>query len=95
MKREITTYFWYFGQNNSGGYYMESNIDGIGKNIIIEALNVKEAIQKMNNIIEDYKDYCKCCGQRWSDWVDENDKTTEPMIYDDTVIADTSKVTIV
>lgn len=49
--------------------------------LIIEAVNVDDAINKMYDITEDYSEYCECCGERWSSWIDDDDGKDEPMVY--------------
>lgn len=79
MERTITTKFFYFSQNNSGGYFIQN--DTVRAHLIIEAQNAKEAADKGEEIAENYSEYCSCCGQRWSfDWVDDEDGTETPTI---------------
>ena len=78
MQRIIETKFYLFDQNNSGGRYLDNEEDGIAKNICIEAINVDDAISRMREITYNYSDYCTCCGERWSSWIDEEDGTDEP-----------------
>ena len=80
MERVINTKFFTFGQNNSGGYYIVN--DDVAAFLIIEAQNANEAISKMEDITEDYSQFCSCCGQRWSSWMDDSDGTEEPMVYE-------------
>jgi len=65
MKREINTKFYSLHQNNSGGYYQEDKEKGIGKYIVIEALNHKHASSRADEIGLDNYDSCPCCGDRW------------------------------
>lgn len=80
MERNIQTKFFTFNQNNSGGYLIEN--DDVAKHLIIEAQNAENAIGKMYDITSDYSEYCPCCGKRWSEWIDDDDGTEEPMVYD-------------
>ena len=72
---------WYtFSQNNSGGYYIEN--DYVGSILFIEALNQNEANDKMWAIVEDYSDWCPCCGERWdTPWGDDDEGTETPERY--------------
>lgn len=81
MERYIKTVFSCFRQNNSGGYLMLNKEAGIGNWIIIEGLNKEHILQRLEQITEDYSDYCSCCGERWCDYIDEEDLTDEPTIY--------------
>lgn len=80
MERTINTKFFTFSQNNSGGYFIIN--DDVASYLIIEAQNAQEAIDKMEDITLNYSEYCPCCGERWSTWIDDDDGTEEPMIYD-------------
>lgn len=81
MDRVIQTKFFTFRQNNSGGYNIIN--DYVAKYLIIEATNAQEAINKMYDITQDYSEYCSCCGERWSNWVNDEDGTDVPMVYDE------------
>lgn len=80
MERIINTKFFTFSQNNSGGYFIIN--DDVALYLIIEAQTADEAVNKMNDITADYSEYCSCCGERWSDWMHDDDGTDEPMVYD-------------
>lgn len=57
-------------QNNSGGYYIEN--EDVASAVIIEAADRESALEKLDEITEDYHEYCECCGPRWEEyWVDE------------------------
>lgn len=91
MERTINTKFFTFSQNNSGGYFIIN--DDVAAYLIIEAQNADEAKNKMYNITEGYSEYCNCCGQRWPDWIDDEDGTEQPMVYS-TIIKEKSPDTI-
>lgn len=79
MKRTISTMFFTFAQNNSGGYFIKNDL--VSEWVIVEARNSKEAASLMSDICEDYMEYCPCCGERWdldSEYLKEYD---EPRIY--------------
>ena len=71
MKRQIETKYYTFNQNNSGGYFIIN--DYVAECLIIEAQNVDEAISKMQDITEDYSEYCDCCGERWGEYICESE----------------------
>lgn len=75
--------FYTFMQNNSGGYFIRNN--DVREFLIIEADNVEDAIGKMYDITEDYSEYCPCCGERWSDYMDEDDADEVPSIWSEPV----------
>lgn len=79
------TKFYTFNQNNSGGYFIDDDIAGLSEYVIIEALNAKEAWDKLCSVIdssmEDAWSYCGCCGERWSNFIDDEDGNKEPCIY--------------
>ena len=56
--------FYVYRQNNSGGYLIEN--DDVKSYVIVEANSKREAQLKMEEIIVEYKDFCACCGERWS-----------------------------
>lgn len=70
-----------FRQNNSGGY-LHRNED-VNTYVIIEGYDLWQIQSKAREVFHEYRDYCPCCGQRWNDsWIDEDDMTDKPMIYD-------------
>lgn len=73
--------FYTIGQNNSGGYYIDN--ENVGEFVSVEANSPQEAEDKLNRIVEDYSDYCPCCGQRWRINLYRDDETEIPMIYDE------------
>lgn len=79
MKRTLETKFFTFNQNNSGGYFIIN--DYVAKHLIIEAINVREAINRMRDITQDYSTYCACCGERWSSWKYEEDGEEVPTVW--------------
>lgn len=79
--KDIVTKFWSFSQNNSGGYFVEDKQNGVNEEIIIEAKNAKDAWKRLEEIgskVDGFFNYCGCCGERWSNWLDDNDGTSEP-----------------
>jgi hypothetical protein len=80
MKRTVNTKFYTFRQNNSGGYDIIN--DDVAKYLIIEATSATEAINSMYQVTKNYSEYCSCCGERWSSYLDDEDGTDDPMVYD-------------
>jgi hypothetical protein len=79
--------FFTFNQNNSGGSFAYEEKSGISHFVIVEADNAKKALAAAEEIglyFDGYGD-CRCCGDRWSDYVDDEDGTEEPTIYDQPV----------
>jgi hypothetical protein len=75
----VITRFFHIRQNNSGGYFIEN--DYVAQNLIIEAMNAKDAERRMGEITAFYSEFCPCCGARWSFWMDDEDGTDEPTVY--------------
>lgn len=76
--------FWAFNQNNSGGYFVVDDDNGVCEWVIIEAKTPKKAWKKLKKIgkrVQGFWDYCNCCGERWYNYMDESDGTDKPMIY--------------
>lgn len=44
--------WWHFNQNNSGGYYIESDV--VGTDVFIQAKSSREAADKAYALFEDY-----------------------------------------
>jgi len=80
--------FYTFSQNNSGGYFVEDNKRGVCEYVIVEAESALAAIQKLSVIGEDvdnFWSYCSCCGERWSDYMEDEDGKDVPSIYNEPV----------
>lgn len=59
--------------------------DNVAENVIIEANSAKQAL-KLGEVAGLYFDGagdCRCCGNRWSNWIDDDDGADSPMIYDE------------
>lgn len=52
-----------FDQNNSSGYYYIN--EDVAQTVAIEAIDEDTARKIFDEIVEDYSDYCDCCGYRW------------------------------
>lgn len=77
-------------QNNSDGYFINDEDNGVCEYIIIEADNYNEFKNKLNKIaskVDNFYNYCDCCGKRWS--IDEEyiEFDNEPLIYNKSVYA--------
>ncbi|MEU1071526.1 MULTISPECIES: hypothetical protein [unclassified Streptomyces] len=75
--------FFTFGQNNSGGGFDYDEQSGISHFVVVEADSAKEAVARAGDIglyFDGYRD-CSCCGNRWSDYMDDEDGTAAPEIY--------------
>ena len=72
--------FYTINQNNSGGYCIVN--DKVAEFVSVEANSSQEAEDKLCEIVEDYSDYCPCCGQRWYTDMYGEKGTEKPMIYD-------------
>lgn len=64
-----------FRQNNSGGYFIENKV--VSKYVVIQANTKEKAIEILADVTEDYSEYCSCCGERWSIFMDEEFETIE------------------
>ncbi|KPC90777.1 hypothetical protein ADL27_32370 [Streptomyces sp. NRRL F-6602] len=75
--------YFTFSQNNSGGGFDYDESQGISHFVIVEAFSADEAIERAKEIglYFDGEGDCPCCGNRWSDWLDDEDGTDEPTIY--------------
>jgi hypothetical protein len=62
-----------------GGYFIEN--EDVYHHVAIQAVDVNHAIARAGEIFEDHSEYCDCCGERWSLWVEEEDGTKLPEIY--------------
>ncbi len=76
---------WFrFGQNNSGGYFVVN--ENVCEEVLIQARSAAEALQR-GEAFFDNSDSCPCCGDRWSDWIDDTDGTDEPRIHGEPLAA--------
>ncbi|MEV8022530.1 hypothetical protein AB0O76_40810 [Streptomyces sp. NPDC086554] len=75
--------FFTFNQNNSGGGFDYDESAGISHFVIIEADSPKDAIDRAEEIglYFDGDNDCSCCGNRWSDYLDDDDAEDFPAIY--------------
>jgi hypothetical protein len=75
---EVDLKWFNFSQNNSGGYFITNDV--VACEVLIQARNAAEAIERAERIFEGHSEYCDCCGERWSFWVDDKDGTDAPEI---------------
>jgi hypothetical protein len=83
----VQTKFYTFNQNNSGGGFTEDFFAGIGRFVIVEAIDADHAVQRAKQIglYFDGRGDCSCCGHRWSEPWDDDEGTPEPTIWDEPV----------
>jgi hypothetical protein len=80
------TKFFTFNQNNSGGSFDEDKASGIGYRVCIEAVDAAHALARAEGIglyfngCADGID-CECCGDRWSNYIDDDDVAETPTQY--------------
>lgn len=80
--KTIKTLFYHFSQNNSGGYFVTDEDNGVGEDMIIEATSPTNAWDRLREIgdkVDGFWDYCDCCGERWYYHADKGTET--PTIY--------------
>ena len=68
IQESVPKRYYLLNQNNSGGYFITDDTLGIGENIIIEARNYQDVLNKLQEFKSKYKGffkYCSCCGERW------------------------------
>lgn len=86
-QQSVSTKFYTFVQNNSGGHFHHEPTSGIGYAVAVEALDVAHAKQRAE-AAGVYFDGCStgrdcaCCGDRWSAYMDESDGTDSPEMYE-------------
>ena len=61
--------FYTISQNNSGGYFIKN--DHVDYYVSVQADSPYEAEKLLEGIVEDYSEYCDCCGTRWSTYLVE------------------------
>jgi hypothetical protein len=83
----VQTKFYTFNQNNSGGRFHYDFFEGIGRYVIVEAIDQDHANQRAQKIglYFDSSSDCSCCGGRWSEQWGDDEGTPEPTIYDEPV----------
>jgi hypothetical protein len=82
---ELDLKWYHFRQNNSGGYFIDN--DDVGEDVFIQASSVEDVKRKAEEVFSGYREYCDCCGGRWSDdWIDETDGFDAPTKYSEAVV---------
>lgn len=79
-KNNLSLKYYTVNQNNSGGYYITNN--DVDKFVCVQAPNVEIAKDIFKRILEPYREFCPCCGERWDDdCLYEKDGCDVPNIY--------------
>ena len=69
--------WFHFSQNNSGGYFKED--EDQAEDVFVQAATAQEAIDYIWPKL--YHGYCECCGERWSNYMEDSDGTDRPEVY--------------
>ena len=48
-------------------------------------MSAEDAISKARNILDNWSEYCDCCGERWSYWIDDEDGYDVPSKYGESI----------
>lgn len=76
--------WWHFSQNNSGGKFIVD--DEVAHDVFIQAPHVDYALFKAHKVLgSSGYDWCPCCGERWSFWIDEDEGSVAPEAYGENV----------
>lgn len=75
--------WWHLSQNNSGGYFITNDV--VSEDVFVQAETAAEAQERALAIIEDYCEYCECCGQRWYVDFAEDEGTASPEIWEESI----------
>lgn len=72
--------WWRLDQNNSSGYWHED--DYVAQEVYFQGENWKSIEQEVSDILDNYRDFCECCGERWDeDWIQDSEGTSTPSRY--------------
>lgn len=85
MKKIVNTKFFCSTQNDSGGYYLLNEEEGIGHYIIVEGIDKEHIRSRLEKIIENFSDYCLCCGERWDTYILDTDLEDTPCVWNTSV----------
>lgn len=82
----MNTKWFAFRQNNSGGSFDHEPEEGIGTTVFVEATDAAHAKDRAERIGLYFDGCakgmdCSCCGDRWSEWLDDDDGTESPEQY--------------
>ena len=87
--------FFTFSQNNSGGYFVEDEERGVNECVIVEADTAEAAIERLHEIgadVDGFWSFCSCCGERWNEWLDDDDGTESPELYNTPIEKQTAQM---
>lgn len=54
--------FFTIYQNNSGGYHIQNEF--VDQLVCVQSSSAEIAEDLLQNIVDDYSEYCECCGGR-------------------------------
>ena len=83
----VSTKFYHFSQNNSGGSFDFDEVAGITHNVIVEAIDYQHAnmlAERIGLYFDGYRD-CPCCGNRWYSQYNDTEGKDVPSIYGEPV----------
>lgn len=83
----MSTKFFHYSQNNSGGSFAFDEKAGVTHHVVIEAYDYNHANARAENIglyFDGYGD-CGCCGNRWYEQDSYHDATDKPTVYGEPV----------
>ena len=73
--------WFHFDQNNSGGYFLVN--EDVAEDVYIQAENAEHAQDRARAIFFPYREFCECCGERWTiDYIRDEDGYDVPTKYD-------------
>lgn len=75
--------WFHYNQNNSGGYFIQNDV--VAEDVFVQAFSAAEASAIVSPALEEYSQYCECCGERWYYWQDDEDGTDEPEKYGESI----------
>jgi hypothetical protein len=83
----VSTKFYHFSQNNSGGSFTFDEAAGITHNVIVEATDYQHAnmLAERIGLYFDGDGDCPCCGDRWYSQSSYSDGYDVPSIYGEPV----------
>lgn len=90
----VSTKFYHFSQNNSGGSFDFDEVAGITHNVIVEATDYQHAnmLAERIGLYFDGEGDCPCCGDRWYSQWDGKDGADVPSIYGEPVESQVSSI---
>jgi hypothetical protein len=90
----VSTKFYHFSQNNSGGSFHFDEVAGITHNVVVEAIDYMHAnmLAEKIGLYFDGDGDCPCCGDRWYSQWGETDGKDVPSIYGEPVESQISSI---